>query len=92
MIAIEIKKVPFVEMGLFCYSFWENYLRTNGGNNFEETSPKPILTCPFLQKPFMITVSLSLMNLRSVPSFKVIGFLPPQVNSKHRAVTIRCRS
>jgi hypothetical protein len=39
-----------------------------------DTSPKPMRTCVFFAKPFMITVSLSLMNLRSVPSFNWIGF------------------
>src|SRR5687768_17302816 len=59
----------------------QNYFRTNGGNNLLLTSPKPIRTSAFLHQPLIQTVSLSLMNLRSLPSFILIGFLPLQVSS-----------
>lgn len=49
-------------MALFIWLNFVYYLRTNGGNNFEETSPNPMRTWLFLQNPFMITVSLSLIN------------------------------
>jgi len=61
-----------------CFFF---YFLTNGGSNLLETSPNPNLTPLFLQNPFMITVSPSFMNLRSVPSLSLMGFFPPHVSS-----------
>lgn len=58
-----------------------SYFLANGGSNLLLTSPNPIRISLFLHQPFMITVSLSLINLRSVPSFILIGFLPFQVSS-----------
>ena len=54
--AIFQKKTP-KSFRSFQLGFIFFYFLTKGGNNLLETSPKPIRTSSFLQKPFMITVS-----------------------------------
>jgi hypothetical protein len=67
-------KVPFASAWDFIIIIILSYKR---GNSLEETSPKPMRNLSILTEPFIITVSLSLMNLRSVPSFNLIGFSSP---------------